>query len=174
MNNIFTKLRASMGDVTAKHRVLTSKIAELQALREQVFNAPLPKSDYVKFLHRVVDDQGKAHVKRMWLRAESEGFRGPLKGYASSDGSKAAAWPLLAPWTGAAQTYPSTESILFLCGPILKDGITRAVDAMQWPTEPGLPIEERQIELARIDEELSKLKAELAELQQIVNEVKAL
>lgn len=174
MSNIFVKLRASMGDVAAKHRVLTAKISELQMLREQVLNAPLPKGDYIKFLHQVVDDHGKAHVKRMWLRVESEGYRGPMNENIGIDGNKGVTWPLLAPWTGAGQVHPSIESILFLCAPILKDGINRAIDAMQWPPEPGLPIEERRREIARIDEELSTLKGELAELQQIVNEVKAL
>jgi hypothetical protein len=58
------------------------------------------------------------------------------------------------------------EAVLCACfGSQLKEAFTRAVDAMDWPTE-GLPLSERQAYIAEVDQQLEALYREQGELRE--------
>lgn len=156
--NIFAQFKKTVGEATTIRRgLLDRREKHLQRLDE--LNAlPLAKPDIKDQCYAVVEAGRAEYMERLQtqLTAFLQGGRG-IEGLPPNT-------PLLCPNSGQSWTNVSASAIFGLFSEEIKRAIGQVVDAMDLP-EGGPLLFERRAEIEKIDKELTKIEAELAELQ---------
>lgn len=149
---------------------LRARLKTLEKRREDLQSLPLPKSELVELVNRMIDEAGSAYPERL-SRALNEYAREPLKErqavnhdegtYSSVRVCTATEWPQI-----AATPKTVERALCYLLGDLLKAGVYKAIDEMPYSGIVGPPMPERRKELAKIESEMASVKAQVKEAEE--------
>jgi hypothetical protein len=159
--NLFTKIRAALGDIAAMDKDLGEKITATEAKIAELKSAPLSKADYMAHMQSSIDAVGQAYIARLTHRIEADMQR-PALDFAEPDAN----YRIFAPLSPDGHQRVTPEALAFFFGDALKKQAVAAVKAVTWPTDKaGPPLAERKLELERLNQELASLQKQRAELR---------
>ena len=144
----FTKLRALLGDVSAQYQGLLKEREGLLQERELLHILPLPKSDVISHIGKLIDEGADDYSRRLKLQIEGTIFPGSALKVPGR-------FPVLAPWVGEGAATVLGSSMYALFNTQLKDGVSKIIHGMDWP-ECGAPLEERLVSLESIEKKLAE------------------
>lgn len=155
----FSSLKKSVQSVADQVKQLRKRIEDLKRQREDIETAPAAKSDIKALVEAWVQSKAVQHQKA--LRAMLDPFvRKPAK--ADDVGHVNQYMTLLGAVSGQNQIADTRSMDAVICGlfgPQILQGLSRSLDALDWPNE-GLPMVQRRVALEKLDEEIAALTEE--------------
>ena len=144
----FLKLKTDIASIGAQARKLRGQIEQKKQERENLQSLPLPREDLKARLCSMVDKQGAAYPEKLQMALRGLLCK-PLHDYENS-------FLDLVATTGASVipgTIPKVNMMWFF-GETIKDGLSRAIDTMDYP-KAGPPLAERQPRIDALDKEIA-------------------
>lgn len=170
----FADMKKWILGVKGQKAQLVEAIEKKKRRREDLASMLMSKPDAVRLLDRFVEQLGDEYPERL-MGSLSHLLRNPLKRTADQAGVFAMLPVLTAAGQGVAASSPRPleASLTFLFADEIKQGLRRAVAKMNLPDGPTL--EEREAEIAKLDQEIASHERELEELvseaRQIVSDL---
>lgn len=155
----FSLVKKSVSDVLAQEANLRRDIEAAKREREEIAEAPMQREELAEALAAWVDRMGQEYPKHLMYAARA------ITMHADRDPLATSLPPaLLTCHGGGSGTAVTPSALCFLFSDVMKDGLRRAVDAIPFEVEPGLPREERLKRLAALDKKIAKLEEDLLQL----------
>lgn len=160
----FSELRKALAGLSGSVKALRVRIETLKRQREDIATAPTARADIQAMLAAWLDEQAGQYRKNVGVMLMAFIKRAT---WVSEHARVADAVTLVAatPTPGANPTFRTVDAaVIGLLLPQIRENLPKLIDAVEWPGPEGLPLKERTAELARLDEEISRLEAEEAAL----------
>lgn len=159
----FPNVKKALAELTGNVKTLRDEIEQLKRQREEIAEAPAARQDVIRLLHSNIDSMAANYPNEM---------REGLAQYIASSNTADIAQHLplfLLPRGrhGQSGMLPASflRDMVFILGPQFKDGIARAIEAMDWPAD-AISLAERSKRLATLDEKITALEREEGEIRQ--------
>lgn len=162
---MFESLKVALGKIRSEHSVLTKKREKLLQRREDLYNLPISKEDFIDSITDGINTHADEYQKRMQQTVDD--FNG--RGNSLKNANHVATLPFLSPWSGQGQNSITAMALFALLGNEMRTSLSRVIADLDWP-KAGPPIVARKKEIAKLDREISKIDAELGELKAVANQ----
>lgn len=159
----FTQIKTALASLKSATRSRRGQLETLRRERDLVATAPAARADIKAALRAYVDASGERYTVLL-QRALAPLVAKPIM---LGDAERVAGVFGLVAAT-APQGNPTPRGFDMLLSAVAAEltvaAIDRAVDAMTWPAPEGLPMAQRQAELARLDGLIAQIETEEAEV----------
>lgn len=158
----FQMFKKSVQSLAGEVRQARAEIEQLKRKREDIANAPAAKVDIKAAYAALIERRAEIHAK---------GFNRQMERFVRAPGSVKKPEVLneqlllaVTPSADGIANFMTMESgVLVLFKSAALKALNEMIDAMPWPGE-GLPVDERDEVLAKLDKEIAELQAQVQEL----------
>lgn len=169
----FSLIRKTLDEVENKIHTLNHQIEQTKQKKEKLLRQPSAKDDVIDMLNEFIDHQAAQYQNRL-AHILSRFINNPENINRSSQDLSRGSLRLLSftgkdPGTSNDPLHDAQPNLFFLFRDQIKEGVKRSVMEMEWP-ESGLSITEREKQAGKLDQEIRKLEAELAEVLEAARE----
>ncbi len=159
----FLKIKSALSSLTTQMASLRNEKQSLMREREELAVAPGTKADLIDLLHGHIDAAAAKYPARLRRNIEA----GLSFGLQIPNGPNGQQLGALSLGRGNMGNAPSVqdleEGLFFFLAPVLKKGVTDAVNAMEWPAGAE-PLSSRPAKIVSLDERISKIENEEKEI----------
>jgi len=162
----FNIIKKSINDLTGALKKTQLEIESKKQRREQLQTLPPCKADVLEMMMGYIDKRAAVYPER-FLEGIKYYMRKPLELSKCDDHGYIA--PRVIDATDNPDDFANVrgaqENMFFLFGDQIKNGLKKAIDAVDWP-QSGPPIAERFKEIAELDTAIAELEEKEAEICQ--------
>lgn len=162
---IFTAIKAALGSATGELATIRADLARLRARREYLVDSPLPFADYCAAVLARVDDQAAQYPEllRRYLTASNATATKASKAPRLKE-TLAPLFPIAGIGSGSNSPKPGfmvEQALSFIFADQIKAKLAEALTAcnLEWPTDCGPALAEREKELAELEVQIAAAEA---------------
>jgi len=150
----FLSIKKAINGLSKQIKNLRATIEEKKREREDLQTLPASREELVRVLHEWVEDSANRYVGCL---GKSWGYI--IKNPLGCDKNSAHFSALTATRSGPTNQIQQ-DALIFFLKDLIKDGIERAVDMIDYPKDTGPSVEIRNSRIEILDKEISKLEEE--------------
>lgn len=156
----FSSIKKSIASIGSEATKLRTELEKARREREELAAAPITREELTDALCDWIDRIGESYPRHLVSTVSH------IRDHAEINPQSLTVPPaLLTVHGGGSSPQVQPAALCFLLADVLKDGMRRAVEALPYPTAPGLPRAEKVEKLAALDKQIAKLEADLLELR---------
>lgn len=158
----FDSIKKAIQSIGSESARLQNQLEKLKQQREDVANAPMPRSELVSLLCAEVDVEAAKYPEAL------EGHAGRMRDNPGKNHRESITeMRLFHCWHGMTdKTRPNFAALAYLLGDQIKARLADAVNELEYPGPEGLPSAERQSELSSLDTQIEDLEKQLFRIRE--------
>lgn len=165
-------VRKDAANISTTLQALRAERETLLAERETLTSLPMARADLETHLHRLIDEIGSDYPRRLAAASAGMTRRATRLEFGLQDFTGGI--PIIHPTHGPAQVATPSDvqtGLCFLLAPLLRDGISRALDQFDF-SAAGAPAAQRVARIDEIDTAIHRLDQQEAEIMSLLTDIR--